>query len=177
MKGGTAGVSLLKSKFDGDFVELRAEYKVKIPVPLFQLKDLAFIQRSHNRKWTGKIIEGEDFDAYVYVTKNGSVYHTSSGCHYIDLSIKAVEYSHVTELRNLNGGKYSPCGCMLTKYHSGGIVYITNYGTNYHGSLSCSGLKRTVQMIKKSEVNGLPLCSKCGHAQGKGEYAESENSE
>lgn len=177
VKGGTAGVSLLKSKFDGDYVELRAEYKVKIPVPLFQLKDLAFIQRSHNRKWIGKTIEGEDFDAYVYVTKNGSVYHTSSGCHYIDLSIKAVEYSHVTELRNLNGGKYSPCGCMLTKYHSGGIVYITNYGTNYHGSLSCSGLKRTVQMIKKSEVNGLPLCSKCGHAQGKGEYAESENSE
>lgn len=166
VKGGSFGVSLLKSKFDGDFVELRAEYKVKIPVPLFKLKDLAFIQRSHHRKWTGKTIGGEDFDPYVYVAKNGSVYHTSSSCHYIDLSIKAVEHSKVSALRNLSGSKYSACGCMLTKYNSSGIVYITNYGTNYHGSLACSGLKRTVSMMKKSETKGLPPCSKCAHAEG-----------
>ena len=100
------------------------------------------------------------------MAKNGSVYHTSSSCHYIDLSIKSVERSSVAELRNLSGGKYSACSCMLTKYNSGGTVYVTDYGTNYHGSLACSGLKRTVTMMRKSETDGLPACSKCGHSEG-----------
>ncbi len=47
------------------------------------------------------------------------------------------------------------------KKTEGSTVFITDYGTNYHGKLGCSKLKRTVHKTHKSEVNGKNLCSKC----------------
>lgn len=163
VRGGSMGVSILKSKFDGDYVELCADYNVKIPGPIYKLDDLKFIQRANQRKWTGKTISGEEFDPYVYVAKTGSVYHTSLSCHYIDLSTKAVEFSKINDLRNLSGHKYNACTCAVVAFKAGGNVYVTNYGTNYHATLNCPGLKRTIKMIKKSETGGLPLCSKCAN--------------
>lgn len=164
VRGGSMGVSIIKSKFDGDFLELCAEFNVPIPVPIYKIDDLKFVQREYQRKWTGKNVGEETFDPYVYVTSSGSVYHTSLNCHYIDLSTKAVEYSSVADLRNLSGHKYSPCACAVVSFLQGGTVYVTNYGTNYHSTMDCFGLKRTIKMMKKSETNGLPLCSKCsGH--------------
>lgn len=162
VKGGSIGVSLAKSDFEKDYLELCAEYKMKVPVNLLAVKDVALVQRSFQRKWTGKTVGGEDFDPYVYVAETGSVYHTSASCHYIDLSIKAVEYSDIAGLRNLNGHKFSSCACAVAKHRKGAVVYVTNYGTSYHGSLGCSGLKRTIEMKRKSEVKGMGACSKCG---------------
>lgn len=165
VKGGTPGISLINSKFDNDYVELCAEYKMKIPVGLLPVKDVALVQRTFQRKWTGKTIDGEEFDPYVYVAETGSVYHTSANCHYIDLSIKSVEYRNIAGLRNLSGHKYSACSCAAAIKNPGAVVFITNYGTCYHSSLGCSGLKRTVKMVHKSEVNGMPECSKCGSTE------------
>jgi hypothetical protein len=47
------------------------------------------------------------------------------------------------------------------KKTEGSTVFITDYGTNYHGKLGCSKLKRTVHKVHKSEVDGKNLCSKC----------------
>lgn len=166
VKGGGLGVSLLNSKFDGDYVELCAEYKMKFPITLLKVRDLALVQRSFQHKWIGKSVDEEgDLDPYVYVAATGSVYHTSASCHYIDLSIKEVEYCKIGALRNLDGHKYNYCHCAVANIHKLGRVYVTNYGTLYHASLNCSGIKRTVKMVRKSETGGLPACSKCGGSE------------
>ena len=100
----------------------------------------------------------------VYVTPTGTVYHTSPDCNYLDLSIHAENASDISSARNKNGSKYSACP-LCAKSGSSGIVYITDYGTDWHTSLECSGLKRTVIEKDRSEVEGMRICTKCANGQ------------
>ncbi|MCR4740515.1 MAG: pilus assembly protein [Lachnospiraceae bacterium] len=97
---------------------------------------------------------------YVYMTENGSVYHTDPGCTHIRLRIREVTKNDIGSLRNNNGGKYKPCehchACLTD-----GILYITPEGDRYHVSLTCSGLKRTVKTVKLSDIPGVPPCLRC----------------
>lgn len=156
------GISLLRSNLSGDYVELRADYFVRLPIRFFTVEGFAVSQCSVSRKWTG---DGDtcadEMEDYVYVTKNGTVYHRSRGCSYLDLSIQAVESGTVDSRRNKGGGKYYACSCVSGK--DTGVLYITDYGTSYHQNLACSGLKRTVYMVPLSKVGGKGACSKCGN--------------
>lgn len=160
VSGGRYGVSLLGSKMDGDDVALKAKYKVKLPVSFFTVDGIWIEDYSNSRKWTGKN-PGEKTDPYVFYTDYGSVYHLSEQCNYLDLSIKSIKWSQVGASRNKDGRKYHACYCAADKKTEGSTVFITDYGTNYHGKLGCSKLKRTVHKVHKSEVDGKNLCSKC----------------
>ncbi len=120
------------------------------------------------RAWTGRdgaYEGGADSLTYVYVAENGSVYHTSSACTHIDLSIHTALASEVGDLRNGSGGRYTACEiCLKDEAESGDVLYITNEGDRYHGSLACSGLKRTVRMVEISKISGLRECSRCASA-------------
>ncbi len=124
------------------------------------------ICRGRVRAWTGRS-EGSAQDSeqqggtYVYVTENMSVYHTDSGCTYINLSIQCVSSGDVSGLRNSDGEKYKPCEKCMSEGQDPAHVYITETGNRYHSSTSCSGLKRTVKMVDISEVGGLKECSRC----------------
>ena len=65
-------------------------------------------------------------------------------------------------LRNRSEHKYNGCDQCVAKKLKLGQVFITDYGTCYHATLSCSGLKRSVYLVPISEVNGMGACSKCG---------------
>lgn len=160
IEGGKLGVSLLQSKITDQYVELVADYRVKLPVRLFNIGAIFLEQRSYHRRWTGKALEEKD-DPYVYYTPTGSVYHLTNTCTYLDLSIKSVKYAEIAHLRNKNAHKYSACRCKAEDITAESIVYVTDYGTKYHSSLQCSSLKRTVYMVHLSEVGTRRLCSKC----------------
>ena len=161
VSGGVWGISLLGSKMDGDDVALEAKYKIKFPISFFSVDGIWIEEHSNSRKWTGKN-PNELTDPYVFYTDYGSVYHLSDQCNYLDLSIKSVKWVEVGGYRNKNGGKYSACYCAAEKKTEASTVFITDYGTQYHGKLGCSDLKRTVHMVHLSEIGNKSLCSKCG---------------
>lgn len=119
------------------------------------------------RAWTGRDDDSAGANSassseYVYVTETGTVYHTSSSCTHIDLSITSVSMQAAEGMRNESGGKYHACEKCVKDSSMSGNVYITKYGDRYHNSLSCSGLKRTVKMVNIDSVSDLRECSKCG---------------
>jgi hypothetical protein len=100
----------------------------------------------------------------VYITEHGTVYHLSKKCSHLTLSIKETDIGSMKDLRNLSGGKYKECEiCDDYEIELDNLkVYITDYGDRYHKSLSCSGLKRTIKAIPKSEVGDRSPCKRCG---------------
>ncbi len=80
---------------------------------------------------------------------------------YLNLSIQSVEDVQIAEYRNESGEKYHKCELCADKINKFGRVYITNYGNKYHTDLNCSGIKRTIEMIRLSDVEGKGACSKC----------------
>ncbi len=117
--------------------------------------------------WTGKAYEAapedeEPAEEMVYVTDTGSVYHKSTACSYLNLSVNSVSGSAVSGLRNEEGERYSACEICSAGQPPAGVVYVTGNGNRYHNLESCSGLKRTVRLVKRSSVENLAACSRCG---------------
>lgn len=160
VKGNHVYIDAVLSSVSGNYVCLYTRYEVQLPIGFFGKTGIPVTQSVKTRKWTG--YQGWDtddtIDTFVYVTEHGSVYHESLDCAYLDLSIQSVSRDEVGNLRNKDGEKYYPCASCGGE---SGSVYITDYGTCYHSSLSCSGLKRTVYLIRRSEAAGYGACSKC----------------
>lgn len=162
--GGIWGISLSGSHLSGDEVILKASYQMELPVKLFWNWRIRKVQRAECRKWTGWKPAGENGseDIWVYVTETGTVYHRRRDCTHLRLSIQSVAYAGISEYRNENGERYHACALCGQERNESGRVYITNQGNCYHNDLSCSGIKRTVYMIRFSEVGSRRACSQCG---------------
>ena len=116
--------------------------------------------------WTGKeyVKSGEDavIKKMVYVTESGEVYHRKPGCSYLSVSVNQISGSAVKSAVNKYGEHYSACETCSRNEKPGEVVYITKNGNRYHNEKSCSGLKRTVRMVRESDVSGMCACSRCG---------------
>lgn len=167
ISGGSMGVSLAGSKFKGDEIRLKASYRIRLPVRIFWAWNFDMIQKADCKKWNGWNGAGEDgaADSWVYITETGTVYHMTKTCSHLALSIRAVDYEQLSVLRNENGGKYHKCTLCAGK-DIGGRIYITNQGDSYHRDLNCSGIKRTIFMVRLSEVGTRRRCSRCGIQRG-----------
>ena len=164
IKGGSGGLSCGESYYSSmtGEINLKLKYKIKLPFPEFTNLSKTIVEEAKIRAWTGyyKVDKDPDDDEIVYVTKHGSVYHTDHNCTYLKPSVHFIPYDEVEHYRNKNGGRYKKCDkCVHGESTSG--VYITENGDKYHNSLKCSGLKRTVYAVKKSEIEGKGACSKC----------------
>ena len=156
-----AGISLLSSKFTGDEIYLMASYRIKIPVWLPGKSQLKIRQHTVCRKWTGWTENGSDAEIWVYVTEKGSVYHTLRECTYLKLSVTSVNYEGMEKRRNKYGEKYHECEICAEKSKVGDTVFITDQGNRFHYDLNCSGIKRTIYMVRLSEVGNRKKCSRC----------------
>lgn len=116
--------------------------------------------------WTGRDYsdspQTETIEEMVYVTESGSVYHKKPGCRYLNVALTQIAGSNVASARNSYGEKYYPCEICSRNQKPAGVVSITKNGNRYHNRESCSGLKRTVRLIKISQACNLGACSLCG---------------
>ena len=160
--GGPAGVILTESSVDEKDITLTAAYRVNLPIASFLKNGLFVYQKKSARIWNGyDPHEGSDGGEYVYVTPYGVAYHRSLDCPYINPSIRAVARSSVSTQRNSSAHRYG--ACPMCKKKAGDTVYITSWGECYHGDISCSGLKRTLNEIRLDEaVLKYHACPKCG---------------
>lgn len=164
LSGGSSGIRCSKSYMSAltGEIHVNVEYTVTLPFPKFTNLTAKFREEMTVKGWTGytKREGNSEDDQIVYITDNALVYHENYQCTYLQLSIRFVPFSELSGIRNEDGGRYYKCGKCV---HGGTMagVYITNSGGKYHNSLNCSGLKRTVHAVKKSEAGMLGGCSRC----------------
>lgn len=153
-------ISFIGSDFSGDFIKLYAVYEVKLPVFWEKWGKLPVKQQVVCKKWTGASMssDGDADGTYMYITPYGNAYHSSAECKTLKLSIRSVPRAAISALRSEDGSIYYPCRCAGTSSQN---VYITDYGTEYHGNIACSGLKRTVYRVLKSQVGDRHPCMRC----------------
>lgn len=163
VSGGAAGISLLSSEFDGDYILLNANYVMRFPVKLFGKQDFLVGQKAQFRKWNGwhSVLEYTDAIELVYVTEYGEVYHMHRSCAYLALSIQKITYAELGIKKNYNGERYMECELCSSGSDFSGVVYITDFGNRYHSTLDCGGLKRTIYQKRLSEIGGMSACTKC----------------
>lgn len=162
---GSSGISFRYSDIldDEGYVDLIITYKIKFPFQIVPFPDINMTQRSRIHAWTGSEVYSEENEGgrYVYVTKTGTVYHTTLSCKHINIKISKVSIGNIVSLRNDNGGKYYPCEICF-KNENDSIVYITGSGTAYHMGQECPALTRNIDRVLLSEVIGMPACKSCG---------------
>ena len=166
IENGTAGIcfmgNLLSDNKDDDIIELTATYKLSPKVNFFGLAGISTSNQLRAHIWNGYELEtneDENEERMVYITQTGRVYHLTSTCTHINLSIMPIEYDLVSEATNEYGSHYRRCD--ICGGGSSGTVFITRDGDCYHASLTCSGLKRMVEEIPISQVGDRPCCQRC----------------
>lgn len=163
-----ANFALSKAVVDESIVDISVMYKVEPIYNVYHMGGYLLSNRAYLHMWTGydgKGINGAgSSEQMVFVTENGSVYHLTTGCSYLDLSISGIMASEISSARNKSGGVYNACDSCHPSLSDVSLLFITDYGDSYHSSLSCSGLKRTINEIpiSEAEASGLGPCSKCG---------------
>lgn len=161
--GSYVGLDYKYSELTDREIDILVQYNVPIRIGggFFHDRNWHMMQRSKAKRWNGyDPHEGEDGeDDYVYVTEYGSVYHENINCSYLSSSIHVTDFGSIGRYRSRSTHKYYACESCGGNSQT---VYFTDYGERYHSSLTCSGLKRTIHRVKRSELNGrYPPCPKC----------------
>lgn len=163
LQNGSNGLQFLYSSITEEYVDLIVNYRVQLPYSFGLDASFPIVQRCRIRAWTGCSGEiNNNEEEVVYITENGIVYHVNPDCTHLKLTIKQIQEQDLAEARNYNGSKYKSCDKCAKNGLEGKSVYITEDGDRYHNTLNCSGLKRSVQQIPKSQISGKSVCKRCG---------------
>ena len=164
VSGGKIGFMVSEKVEENGRINIDCSYRIH---PLFAALTPASKQIENHyvgHAWIGYVLseggEGEN-ETYVYITETGTVYHKNRSCSYLNPSVRNVQVSELENIRNSSGAVYYACP-LCDDLAKGTGYYVTDYGTKYHTSIACSGLKRTIYEIKISEAGGRSACSKCG---------------
>lgn len=167
VQGGKNGIQFIGTEKKDQIIKLKAVFLYRSPVAVFQGFPRKIEVCASSRAWVG--YQGEDYgsgsreeEELVYLSDWESVYHTTMTCTHLNLKIQKVSVQEAEERRNQYGGKYTPCEKCGEGITSGKQAYITEAGDRIHLEPNCSGLKRYVKTVKKSETGGLRACSRCG---------------
>lgn len=160
IKNGSGAIKVIVNKEEENQIETTLSYKVVLRGTKAYKQMIPITRKSAVGLWKGKSLKENRDSEKVYMTENGTVFHVSLKCNSLNLKIKSIDKSAISFQRNQNGEKYYPCRFCLKG--NGSQYYITEDGNRYHDVLSCSRLKRTIRILQRSQVKGIPECKKCG---------------
>lgn len=165
-------VTTIGSSYNEGVIDLVAHIEYRLPLAVLPLPPIRMKNESRVNSWIGwRANQDSDgnyqWEEMVYVSENQSVYHTSSDCTHIELAVHNGSLERVENLRNAYGQKYHSCE-KCGSISGNDTVYYTEKGNSYHYSKNCSGLKRTVRLVKKSEVPGICQCERCKARENQG---------
>lgn len=167
IEGGSSGIQIQFGEEEDtqDVISITLSYRIKPIFGIMGFSGFPMSNRCTMKAWTGyrqpiDTQNEKEEEELVYITENGNVYHKSRQCTHLTLSIREVERKSLEVLRNEEGGKYYACERCGDGQQK--TVFLTEEGNRYHTSLMCSGLKRTIYVIKLSEAGGRRACSRCG---------------
>lgn len=165
IKDGVQGIHCYKTLVNEKtaVMQLSVEYEIQLPVPLFQLPAVTYEERFRLKGWTGEVKESDEKEEeteVVYITENGTVYHKEMSCTYLEVRVRGIIAHTIGDARNASGGKYYECELCGKGSHYG-ILYVSEYGTRYHTTLSCSKIKRNVYAVPLEDAKGRKGCEKC----------------
>lgn len=149
-----------------DTVEINLTYKVSTLIDLDGLMTMRMSNCYYSHLWNGYDVNGsadeKETSGIVYVTEGSSVYHTTSSCSYLRLSVRAVSFSNISNERNSDGRTYSAC-LVCAVGREGTVAYVCDEGGKYHFLRNCPCLKRKYSAVSLSSVeNTHRPCSRCG---------------
>lgn len=173
--GGISGIDFWGSETyaEDEMTVVRMNFRVAFPIFQRFLPKLSFektvLMRSFSGKGAFEDKEGEEEnegdekeeEGYVYITENGTVYHTSANCTYIRRKVQKEQRDEIEKKRNQYGAKYYRCEGCLKSGQVPETVFVTKAGTRYHATKDCSKIKRTVKKILFSEASAYRPCSRC----------------
>jgi hypothetical protein len=149
-----------------DEITIPDVYKYKPVGCLIPFSDIVMFNVVKVHAWTGMeysdFQDGEEVEPMVYVTESGSVYHKNLGCSYLNISVNQISGYSIDSTYNEKGEHYTACEICSKNQSPAGLVYVTKKGNRYHNEENCSGLKRSVRMVKESDVSNMGACSRCG---------------
>lgn len=160
-----AGMSVAKSKvMENDRIDLVADYQIKpvffnAPFVGFWVENRCLIRAFTGYDNAKGDISQQDGEELVYITEKGESYHRDYQCSALTVTVSCVPLAEAGNQRNYTGAKYYACTYCGKK--AGNVVYITNYGNRYHGTILCRELKRSVMSVPISKVAGRRACKKC----------------
>lgn len=162
--GGAGGIMLWRTTLDSqkDTIDLVMTYRVRPRFHFFHINEMVLVNRCYVKAYTGyKVEDSESKSEYFYVTDKGEVYHVRRSCPYLQPSVTAVQTAKLSLLRNEDGSKYKPCEICLDSGQEGEVFYVTTWGEHYHSSIACTGLKRTIYVMREEQLGGRRMCTKC----------------
>lgn len=163
---GSNGIIFESSDFVSDkgIIDICIRYSFKFPINITDKSLFTVVQHSKRMLYVGVDYSENDINQLVYVTVNGTVYHTDRYCTYLKPDINEVDICVLEQKRNSSGGKYYPCSKCTGDNMLLDTVYISKWGTSYHADRNCSSLARVIRTLSKvkAEEEGYRSCSKCG---------------
>jgi len=165
--GGNAGWVFAGSQIleNGSQINITLTYLVKNPFNIWGKQGIYIREHCITDAWLGEdkcSYEPSDYadgDTYVYITENGTVFHTNIDCTYLSHQIKSASISDILQLRNEAGAKYYKCSRCEGESST---VYYTPYGRSYHTSAACDALSHNITKIKREIAERtMRCCIKC----------------
>lgn len=165
ISGGHKGINFYLTSYNikNHTIDFNISYKVKIPfIPLDALS-FSVKQRLFFHTFSGEDISDKkgDFTNYVYITLNGSVYHSSPYCTYLMKSASILSEDTFNSIMT-SKNSFSPCSnCVKKGSNTSNYLYCPS-SCVYHTRYDCFYLNADIYKVTLESVyKDYKICSRC----------------